>query len=110
MILLGALAALFIGMGGTIWWLNWSLESAQATIAARNEEIEKLRREAAVQQTMTEIRAQIAEAVHQATREAEERARQTQEAITVIDQAPDSDDGPVAPVLDRTLDSFRRGR
>lgn len=110
LIIFGAVGVIFLGMGLTIWWLNWSLDDAKATIAVRDQEIGALKREAAVQQTITEIRADIARAVQQATVDAEERARRTAEQISEIDQAPATDDGPVAPVLDRTIEQLRRGR
>lgn len=108
--ILGAIGIVILGMGIAIYVLNWRLENAQETLAARDKEIEGLRREAAVQQTLTEIRADIVKTVQQATVDAEERARRTAEQISEIDRAPESDDGPVAPVLDRTIEQLRRGR
>ena len=104
----GAAGLFVFGLIAAIWIYDKRLEAAQETIRSRDAEITALRREAAVQATLTQVRQDIAQAVQKAAEQAEERARATHERITEIERAPAADDGPVAPILDRTLDQLRR--
>lgn len=85
--------------------LRESLADSQAKLTATQLELETatIRAEVRERQHQTAIAALAAERAA-----ADKRASDLAQARSLVSQAPDRDDGPVAPVLRQALDALRR--
>lgn len=98
---IGLIAALAIAAGAVFWQYN----AGQRAIAQVDALTAQLAASEAENEAARERHARDLMRVANAFDEERARLAAVQDAISAIDQAPDSDDGPVAPVL---KDALRR--
>lgn len=105
-------AAAIIGAGG--WWYHHRVGALKSTIATKDNAIGRLQASnQRYQATVDTLQAQLAlnDAATEALRKKLAAGHQRASTeLRAIDQAPASDDGPVAPVLAHALDALRGGR
>lgn len=114
LVAIAAGAAVILGALGTIWWLRSTIEDLEA----RNAHLEALADAAfdaaeanrAAMARLREDHTRTLAAVDRANRDAALAREETMRIRAEIDHAPEEDDGPVAPVLQRALERLRDAR
>lgn len=106
-IMAGAIGILMVALAGLGWYAKEATETAATeragAVVARDAAKNSAEQVDVLQKAMIEREAVMADNQRKAT----ERTKTLEKRIAEIDHAPTSDDGPVAPVLARTLDRLR---
>lgn len=106
-IMAGAIGILMIALAGLGWYAKEATETAATeragAVVAREAAKNNAEQVDVLQKAMIERETVMADN----QRKASERTKTLEKRIAEIDHAPTSDDGPVAPVLARTLDRVR---
>lgn len=102
-----AWGAAALAIGGAVWWVM----GLRSDLAAARAEAENLRStlqsERAARMAIVQERDRVIATMEATASAAAERAERVTQLREEIASAPDSDDGPVAPVLERALDGLR---
>ena len=103
--LLGAGALIALGYVG---WLKWTISDLEATVAADRAKQIELETELYAMRIERAATAAANAQVEAMLKEAAALDAATARSLQEVDDAPEADDGAVAPVLRRALDSLRR--
>lgn len=97
---------LFVAIAATfsVMWLQ--IQRADSKLAALALENSNLRVKVELVTEEVRVQKEIVKITDGRIKEQEEAAKSLEEALEAIDSAPATDDGPVAPILQRTLDNL----
>jgi len=110
----GRVVLVLLVLGAGVAWHFYRVHSLKGRIQAQQASISQLRTQRDQYRAAADsLRKQLAEN-DAATRRLQKRLAKThtttREQLRAVDQAPASDDGPVAPVLDHALAALRSGK
>ena len=103
--------AAIVGAGIYLWKVNYTIRDQRAELRVATADtrvaVEANRQFAAELEKLRQMTRRATDAIEAERLALEERLRALSEIRKEIDNAPDADDGPVAPVLGDTLDRLR---
>jgi len=109
---IGAVVLLFLTLGGMIWWKNVEIESGERKLAKALADSKAFENAAdANLKAYKDLQEQVKrdqEAVEQDKKKTVVRLRTLEQRLSEIQNAPETDNAPAAPVLQHFIDGLRR--